>query len=91
MKRTKTQTKGSAKDGPVDFWAKPVAPEKTYEEAMEGKTDDDFKPWAMNVRFAKGDLLSHPKFGKGVVTEAEAGRVEIMFADGKKKLGHGQP
>ena len=90
MKRTKQRSAGKDSDTATDFWAKPVAAEKTFDEAMEGKTDEQFKPWALNVRFAKGDLLVHPKFGKGVVTDADANRVEILFQDGKKKLGHGQ-
>ena len=37
----------------------------------------------------KGQLITHPKFGKGVVTDVEPSRVEILFQEGKKKLGHG--
>ncbi len=91
MKRTKQQTKGKDSDNATDFWAKPAVPEKTFEEAMEGKTDEQFKPWAMTTTFAKGDLLVHSKFGRGVVTDVEGSRIEILFQDGKKKLGHAQP
>lgn len=90
MKRTKQRSTGKDSDNATDFWAKPVAPEKTYDEAMEGKTDEQFKPYALNERFAKGDLLVHSKFGRGVVTDVEGSRVEILFQDGKKKLGHAQ-
>jgi len=90
MKRTKQRTGAKDKDVETDFWAKPAAPEKTWEEAVEGKEDDAFTPYAMSARFTKGQLLVHTKFGKGVVTDVEPGRVEILFQDGKKKLGHGQ-
>lgn len=88
MKRAKTKTAGKEKAGETDFWAKPVAPEKTFEEATEGKPDEDFTPYAMTTKFAKGQLILHPKFGKGVITDVDAVRVEILFQDGKKKLGH---
>lgn len=90
MKRTKQRSSGKDKDNEFDPWAKKPEPEKTYEEHMEGKADDAFKPWALATKFAKGDLLTHPKFGKGVVVDVEATRIEILFADGKKKLGHAQ-
>jgi hypothetical protein len=89
MKRAKPKTSGKAKDGETDFWAKPVAPEKTWEEAVEGKPDGDFTQYAMSERFTKGQLIAHTKFGKGFVTDVDALRVEILFQEGKKKLGHG--
>ena len=90
MKRTKQKTTGKEKDGETDFWAKPATPEKTWEESVEGKPDPDFVLYAMSERFTKGQLVLHPKFGKGIVMEVEAARVEILFQEGKKKLGHGQ-
>ncbi len=90
MKRTKTKSSGNAKDGATDFWAKPVAPEKTWEEVTTDKPDDAFTPYAMGSTFTKGQLITHAKFGKGFITDVEAARVEIRFQDGKKKLGHGQ-
>ena len=91
MKRTKQRGPGGDrdKDTTTDFWAKPAAPEKTWEEAVEGRPDDAVSAYSMTSRFAKGQLVTHPKFGRGVVTDAEASRVEILFQDGKKKLGHG--
>ena len=46
-------------------------------------------PYAFTSRFEKGALLAHPKFGKGVVIDVEPQRVEVLFEDGPKKLGHG--
>jgi hypothetical protein len=90
MKRTKAKTAAKEKDGTTDFWAKPAAPEKSWEESTMEKPDDAFTPYAMRSTFTKGQLITHPKFGKGVVTDVETVRVEILFQDGKKKLGHGQ-
>jgi len=90
MKRTKQKTTGKEKDGETDFWAKPKTPEKTWEEATEGKPDTDFVPYGLAERFTKSQLVLHPKFGKGIVMDVEPLRVEILFQEGKKKLGHGQ-
>jgi len=92
MKRTKQRGSGSGrdKDNETDFWAKPKEPEKTWEEHVDGKADDAFTPYSMGTSFSKGQLVLHSKFGRGVVVDVEPARVEIMFQDGKKKLGHGQ-
>lgn len=90
MKRTKQKTTGKEKDAETDFWAKPKTPEKTWEDDVEGKPDDEFTPYAMSERFTKSQLILHPKFGKGIVMDVEPLRVEILFQEGKKKLGHGQ-
>ena len=90
MKRTKAKTAGKEANGATDFWAKPVAPEKTWEESATDQPEDAFTPYAMGSTFTKGQLITHTKFGKGVVTDVETVRVEILFQDGKKKLGHAQ-
>jgi hypothetical protein len=92
MKRTKQRGAGSGrgKDTDVDFWAKPTEPEKSWDEQVDGKSEDAFTPYALTQRYAKGQFVLHTKFGKGVVVDADASRVEILFQDGKKKLGHGQ-
>ena len=92
MKRTKQRGAGGGrdKDTDTDFWAKPSAPERTWEEQIDGKPEDAFVPYTLSERYAKGQLVLHTKFGKGVVVEVDATRVEILFQEGKKKLGHGQ-
>lgn len=92
MKRTKQRgtNSGRDKDDGTDFWAKPAEAEKSWNEYVDGKADELFIPYALSERFAKGQLVLHNKFGKGVVVDADATRVEILFQDGKKKLGHGQ-
>lgn len=66
-------------------------PEKTWEEQVTGHPDDAFAPYSMQATLARGALVNHPKFGKGVVVAVEAQRVDILFADGKRKLGHHLP
>ena len=92
MKRSKTRGASSNRDedtGP-DFWAKPAAEQISWDTAVDGRPDEAFAPYALGTRFAKGELVTHTKFGRGVVIDADASRVEILFQEGKKKLGHGQ-
>jgi hypothetical protein len=91
MKRAKARTTGPNRDSgdePDNYFAKPKVPEKTWAEQTEGKPDDAFIPYSLETRFSKGHLLSHSKFGKGVVVHVEGARIEVLFADGPKKLGH---
>lgn len=92
MKRSKQRSSGGGRDNDSDHdpWAKPKSPEKTWEELTEGKTDADFVPYVLSERFTKGQLIHHAKFGRGVIVDADTTRIEILFQEGKKKLGHGQ-
>ena len=90
MKRTKQRSSGSGRssdDEEVHPWAKPPPPEPTWEE-VDAKPDASFLPFALSSRYAKGDLIRHGKFGKGLVVNVEPTRIEVLFQDGKKKLGH---
>ncbi len=90
MKRAKVRTTGTRNSGAEasDFFARPAVPEKTWEAQMEGAPEDAFAPYSLSARYAKGALVLHSKFGKGVIVEADAQRVEVLFSDGKRKLGH---
>jgi hypothetical protein len=91
MKRNKQRSGGEReKESDGSFWSKPKEPERTWDEHMQGAADDAFIAYSLAESYAKGQLVVHAKFGKGVVTDADASRVEILFQDGKKKLGHGQ-
>lgn len=96
IKRTKQRSfnggnGGGGRDNEDDspFSSKKSEPEKTWTEHVEGKPDDGFTPYNMSHRFDKGALVSHGKFGKGVVVGVEPQRIEVLFQDGMKKLGHG--
>ena len=89
IKRAKAKSSGSSsKDDDFDPWAKPKAPEVTWEQATEGKADDAFLPYSMDSKFAVGQLIAHSKFGKGLITEVTKTSAEVLFQDGKKRLGH---
>jgi hypothetical protein len=89
MKRTKQRNSGSGRgsDDESSAWGKPPEPEPTWAD-VESKPDESFVPFVLSSRYAKGTLILHPKFGKGLVLGVEATRIEVLFQDGKKKLGH---
>jgi hypothetical protein len=92
IKRTKQRSFGSRREGEDSAFGdpKPAEPVKTWAEHMEGKGDDAFAAYAMSATFQKGAYITHTKFGKGVVIGVEGPRIEVLFEDGSKKLGHGQ-
>ena len=47
---------------------------------------DARRPYVATEKVAIGDVLTHPKFGAGLVTAVEAGRATILFEGGAKKL-----
>jgi hypothetical protein len=53
---------------------------------MAGKEGATFVPYSLTSKYAKGALLEHPKFGKGVVTAVEGTKIEVCFESGTKKL-----
>jgi hypothetical protein len=46
------------------------------------------RPYAASQTFAVGDLLEHPKFGRGTVVSCMARRIDVEFPDGKHTLVH---
>ncbi len=92
MKRSKQKSGGGSRgsDEIASVFIKPPEPEKTWDEATAGQPDDAFAPYSLKTRYAKGALLAHPKFGKGVVSAVEGSTIVVLFNDGKKKLGHAQ-
>jgi hypothetical protein len=89
MKRTKQRSSGSGRqsDDEPNAWGKPTEPEPNWTD-VESKPDESFVPFVLSSRYAKGNLILHPKFGKGLVVGVEGARIEVLFQDGKKKLGH---
>jgi hypothetical protein len=45
-------------------------------------------PYAASRTFAVGDLIEHPKFGRGTVISRLAARIDVEFPDGKRTLAH---
>lgn len=94
MKRSKSSSgRGSSTDdgGATGASSKrAAAPEKSWDEFVGGKPDQAFQPYSLKLRYAVGDLILHPKFGKGAVLTADDTQIEVIVAEGKKKLAHGR-
>jgi hypothetical protein len=88
IKRSKQRSFGRREAEESGFGSKPGEPEKTWVELVEGKADDVFVPYVMTTKYSRGTLLLHPKFGKGAIVNVEGPRIEVLFEDGGKKLGH---
>ncbi|MDD5309614.1 MAG: hypothetical protein PHU25_20035 [Deltaproteobacteria bacterium] len=91
IKRTKQRSGTSARRAAnADFFGfdKPKDPEKTWGEHMAERNEEVFVPYAITSRFASGALISHPTFGKGIVTAVDGARIVVLFETGTKKLGH---
>ena len=91
MKRSRAKSGGTGRatgEEESSYFAKPKEPEKTWAEHLEGKDDSSYVMYSMASRFTKGMLVVHTKFGKGVVVGVEPQRIEVLFEDGPKKLGH---
>ncbi len=93
MKRSKPRSSGSRREesSSEPEWMRSSAkqaPAKSWAEYVEGQPDDAFTPYALSTRFHEGQLVAHPKFGKGAVTLVIDKRIEVLFSDGKKSLGH---
>ena len=58
---------------------------------MGDQPDKAFVAYATASTFAKDALVSHPKFGKGIVLEVEGNKINILFEEGIRKLMHGTP
>jgi hypothetical protein len=90
IKRSKQRSYSSRSRDDDDPGGVPSTPERSWEDQIQGQTDDVFVPYSVSTRFAKGGFLLHPKFGKGVVVAVDGAHVDVLFAEGKKKLGHGK-
>ena len=57
--------------------------------AKTGKKDVDFVPYDPHIRWKKGDLMVHPREGRGFVVAVKTTMyIQVEFASGKKTLGH---
>ncbi len=89
IKRTKQRTFSRRDEDSQIASARGHEPEKQWEELIVGQAEDAFQIFSLKTRYAKGALLAHPTFGKGVVVTAGPTIIEVLFKEGKKKLGHG--
>jgi hypothetical protein len=90
MKRTKQKGAGAGRKAGEygGFGGKEKETEKSWKEDVAEQPDSSFVPYALTNHYAKGVLIAHASFGKGLVIAVDGTRVEVLFEAGKKKLGH---
>lgn len=65
--------------------APPAAPTNDWA-SMVASAKGPSRRYVPTERFSRGELVEHPKFGKGLVTGIEPGKVVLLFESGSRKL-----
>jgi hypothetical protein len=55
-----------------------------------GAIDARARAYSPRERYATDDVIEHPRFGRGIVTESTPTHVAVAFTDGSRKLVHGR-
>ncbi len=93
IKRTQsrsTRQSSHAGSGSSIFGAgKPKEKEPVWQEDVADRPDDAFTAYSRAGRFASGELVSHPTFGKGLVVRIDGKKMEVLFSDSRRTLAIG--
>lgn len=67
-------------------------PHKPWGELLAGRDPAAATAWAISAKVAKNDLLKHPSFGVGVVTDLsdDKKKATVLFESGEKVLAVGR-
>lgn len=66
------------------------AREKEWGSRIAGKAASAFIFYSPRTTFKADQLMRHPKFGDGYVSEViDVGKIEVVFRDGPRTLAHG--
>lgn len=93
IKRVKQVSRGARSRDEGSSFLTPKAPERewVWADDVSAQPDASFVPYALTTTYAKGALVLHSKFGKGVVTHVEGPNIDVLFEEGSKKLRHAPP
>jgi Zn ribbon nucleic-acid-binding protein len=79
---------------PVAAKKRATAKKPTWQEAIDkagNKAVNNARPYSIRERYHEGDIVSHPKFGVGFVTEISENKAEVTFQDERRVLVHNRP
>jgi hypothetical protein len=72
-----------------------AAKKPTWQEAIDkigvNKAHNNARPYTIRDHYHEGDIVSHPKFGVGFVTEITENKAEVTFQDERRVLVHNRP
>jgi hypothetical protein len=84
--------RGDAEDDvpePIAARKRALLKKLTWQEFFDKHKDKDGKPYEFREHYKDNQIVSHPKFGKGFVSEVVSdSKVEITFNDGRRILVH---
>jgi hypothetical protein len=70
---------------------RPKSTSSRYQSALKAKSAGVAKTYSPQDKYEAGDVLDHPKFGRGVATIVkDATKIEVLFETGSKTLIHGR-
>lgn len=80
--------RGSNAEGALTPFGQPLPSIPSWQEAVGDKPDAPSRPWALTETFARDEIIEHPKFGKGLVVMVQGTKIQVLFQEGTKMLGH---
>jgi hypothetical protein len=62
-------------------------------EARNASTTPDVVIWdyKLTERYEKGDVITHPRFGRGFVESTTSDGMEVLFREGRKRMAMNRP
>jgi Zn ribbon nucleic-acid-binding protein len=80
---------------PIAAKKRALAKKPSWQEAMDkigpNKANNQARAYSIRDHYHEGDIVSHPKFGVGFVTEISENKAEITFQDERRVLVHNRP
>lgn len=62
----------------------------SFDEMLAQRQTGMSKPYSTKTRFLLDEVISHPSFGLGFVSEVKDDKIEVTFRSGMKLLVHGR-
>lgn len=87
-KKKSTFKLGGAKKKVTRTRKKAKSPEEVWTELKDAADISQVEPYNMKKKFKSEMAIDHPKFGLGVVTEANGLSIVVSFQDGSRSLVH---
>jgi len=79
---------------PVAAKKRAAAKKPSWQEAVTkagNRAVGNARPYTIRDHYHEGDIVSHPKFGVGFVTEITENKAEVTFQDERRVLVHNRP